>query len=70
MAASDSVKRLRLALCLEQAEFGALLNVTKGTVSNWEHGLRVPRLPKIRRLVEIAKQNKVKFSIEDFLSEV
>lgn len=67
MTAAGAIKNLRLQLGLEQHEFGSLLEVTVGTVCNWEHGRRSPRLPKIRRMVEIAKQHKIKMTIQDFI---
>lgn len=68
MIAAQSIKKLRLALGLEQSEFARELDVTTGTVCNWEHGRRAPRLPKIRKMVEMAKKNKLKMAIEDFLN--
>jgi DNA-binding transcriptional regulator YiaG len=62
------IKKLRLALSLEQAEFGKEFDVTAGTVSNWESGRRVPRLSKVRLMLALAKKHKIKLSIEDFLT--
>ena len=62
-----AIKQLRLMLCLEQHEFAELMGVVTGTVWNWEHGKRSPRLPNIRKMVELAKKNKLKIEITDFL---
>ena len=61
------ILKLRMWLGYEQAEFGKLLGVTRGTVSNWEHARRVPKLPKIRLLVDIAKKNNIPMELNDFL---
>jgi len=63
----STIKELRLMLGLEQHEFAELMGVVPGTVWNWEHGRRRPRLPKIRKMVEIAKENKIRMNIRDFL---
>lgn len=68
MTLSEAVKKLRLDLLLEQKEFGEMLGVTKTSICNYEMGNRKPRLPIIRKMVEIAKKNKVKISLEDFLT--
>ncbi len=68
MTPQQNIKKLRLALGLEQAEFGKEFDVTAGTVCNWETGRRAPRLPKIRLMIELARRHKIKLVIEDFLS--
>ncbi len=68
MTIGEAIKKLRLALCLEQQEFGVLIGVTKSSVCNYEQGNRKPRLPTIRKMMELAKKNKVKIALEDFLN--
>jgi|GEM_PF-2090890 DNA-binding transcriptional regulator YiaG len=68
MSVNEAIKKLRLLIGLEQSEFGQELEVTTGTVCNWEAGRRSPRLPKIRKMVELARKHKIKMNIEDFLS--
>jgi DNA-binding transcriptional regulator YiaG len=68
MRASENIKKLRLSLGLEQSEFAQEVGVSTGTVCNWEKERRTPRLPKIRKMVELAKRNKLKFVLEDFLT--
>lgn len=68
MTISEAIKKLRMALCLEQQEFGQLIGVTKSSVCNYEQGTRKPRLPIIRKMMELAKKNKVKMTLEDFLN--
>jgi DNA-binding transcriptional regulator YiaG len=69
MATADIIKKLRLELGLELYEFGYHMGVSTGTVCNWEAGRRNPRLPKIRKMVELAKKHKIKVSIQDFLND-
>lgn len=70
MAISKTVKILRISLGLEQAEFAKLFGVAGGTVSNWETGKRVPRIPKLKKMVDIARDNKLKLSMQDFLDSL
>lgn len=67
MSAANVIKRLRQALCLEQQEFAEKIGVTKSSVCNYEKGIRVPRLPTIRKILELAKKHKIKIGVEDFL---
>lgn len=67
MEISAKIKNLRLSLGLEQKEFGEFLGVTMGTVSNWENSRRSPRLGRIRKMIELAKKNKIKLEIKDFI---
>lgn len=67
MSAKENIKKLRVALGLELAELAKELNVSKGTISNWEHGRRAPRLSTIRDIVALAKKHKLKFAFEDFV---
>lgn len=66
MAISQTIKNLRLSLGMEQIEFARLFNVAGGTVSNWESGRRVPRIPKLKKMVDIAKEHKLKLTMQDF----
>jgi transcriptional regulator with XRE-family HTH domain len=68
MTIDQTIKKLRLTLCLEQQEFGMLIGVTKSSVCNYEQGNRKPRLPVIRKMMELAKKNKIKITLEDFLN--
>ena len=69
MTIAGVIKNLRLTLGMEQREFGKLFEVTKGTVCSWEHGRRTPRLPKLKKMIDVAKEHKVKLSMRDFLEE-
>ncbi len=68
MLMQDSIKKLRLSLCLDQKEFGDMIGVDKSSICNYEKGLRKPRLPVIRKMMELVKKNKLKFTLEDFIN--
>lgn len=67
-SSSEVVIRLRKELGFTHTQFAYHLGVTPGTVCNWENGRREPRLPKIRKMVELAKKHKLKIVIADFLT--
>lgn len=69
MSSSEAIKLVRRSLCLEQSEFAQQIGVTTGSVCNYEKGLRTPRLPIIRKILDIAKKNKIKVSPEDFFDK-
>ena len=68
MKIKDTIKYLRRSLVLEQKEFADLLGIDKSSICNYEHGTRKPRIPIIRKMLELAKQHKLKISPEDFLN--
>jgi DNA-binding transcriptional regulator YiaG len=63
MNASEIVHKIRLELCWDQAEFGAYLGVTKQSISNWEVGKRIPKMRHKRKMIELAKNNKIKIPL-------
>jgi putative transcriptional regulator len=68
MSCQKTVKRIRMNLCLEQGEFAELLGITKGAICHYENGLRMPRLPIIRKMRQIAKENNLHIPLEDFFN--
>lgn len=68
-SSSETVKKIRDALCMQQAEFGELLGVSKQSVLNYEQNKRKPKRPIVRKLKELAEKNGVEFSLEDFLGD-
>lgn len=70
MSASETIKKIRMRLGLEQTEFGDEIGVSGSTVSSWECGIRVPRIKTIRRMKELADKNNIKVKIEDFLDDM
>ncbi len=48
----ERIKSLRLAHSLSQVELGALLSVTKQTISNWENGYIQPSVDMLVRIAD------------------
>lgn len=69
MSSSQTIKKIRLSLCLDQKEFAEKLELSTSTICGYERGYRTPRLPIIRKLLEIAKKNGMKLSIDDFIND-
>lgn len=63
----NAVKNFRLKLCLQQRELAKELGVSKVSISNWESGIRHPKISNIRSMKELAEKHNVKFNVEDFL---
>jgi DNA-binding transcriptional regulator YiaG len=68
MSCAEITKKIRVALQLEKQEIAGILDASPSAVGHWEAGRRIPRMPVIRRYMELAKKNKIKVSVEDFLS--
>jgi transcriptional regulator with XRE-family HTH domain len=66
MATAEVIKQLRMALCLEQKELAALIGISASSISHYEAHVRMPKMSTIRKLLELAKKNKIKISVEDF----
>lgn len=50
MKYADTIKKLRLMMCLNQTEFGQLFSVNFGPVNRWEKGKHLPSM-KIKRIM-------------------
>lgn len=68
MSAADAVKRVRTEIGLGQKDFAEKLSLTKTAVYNYEAGLRVPKLSVIKKIKELAKENGIEISTDDFLN--
>lgn len=58
------IKKLRDKLILTQTEFAALLGVSYPTVCRWEKGIHDPTTKVKRKIVELCKENNIKFEDE------
>ncbi len=47
---SSIIKRLRLEHRYEQGEFARLIGVSQATVSDWEHGKKVPKTANLEKM--------------------
>ncbi len=62
---AENFKKLRRALCLSQKELAQELGLTMCTISNYERGSRMPRYVTIRKVMELAKKNGIKITMDD-----
>lgn len=53
---ADWLYRFRMHLCMTQANFAALLNVTASAVQRWEYGANNPSGTTLRLLQILARQ--------------
>lgn len=68
MSAAATIKKIRLHMCLEVSEFARLLSMSKSAIWHYERGSRLPRIPTVRKIMNLAKKHKIKVSVEDFLT--
>lgn len=68
MTAGEAIKSIRMALLLNQAEFGAKLGVSSAAICSWELEKKKPRLHHIRTILEMAKKLKLKIDAKDFIN--
>jgi predicted transcriptional regulator len=66
MRAAETIKKIRLTLLLEQSELGKKLSMSKQAIWHLEKGTRQPRIATIRKMINLAKQHKIKVTLEDF----
>ncbi len=64
------VLKIRVLLGLSQSGLAERLYVGAAAVSNWERGMRKPRLGHIRDLVNLAKNNGIEIAMSDFVELV
>lgn len=55
------IKALRLKLILSQQEFAELLGVSFTSVNRWENGKHEPTIKVKRKIIELCKENNIKF---------
>lgn len=66
MTLAIKIKNFRLNMMLGQKEFAELLDISINTVSNWERGIGTPHLSSIKKMIQMARDNKIRLSMEDF----
>ena len=55
------IKNLRTKLVLSQQEFAELLGVSFTSVNRWENGKHEPTIKLKRKIIQLCKDNKVKY---------
>jgi len=69
MSTAEQIKKIRLKLCLNQAEFASALCISNSCISYYESGAREPSFSTIRKILALAKKNNIKVTLEDIRSE-
>ena len=59
-----NTKRIRVEALMTQEQFASELNVTPGTVSAWERGIRNPSLTQQSKIYKFCKKHNIKFKEE------
>ena len=55
------IKNLRSKLVLSQQEFAELLGVSFTSVNRWENGKHEPTIKVKRKIIQLCKENKIKY---------
>lgn len=63
---AETCLKVRRAYVYELQEFARLLGTSTSSIYMYEHGKRVPRLPIIRKYIELAAVKNIQLGIEDF----
>ena len=69
MTTAENIKKIRLSLCLSQAEFSRELEITSSSISCYEGGKREPSFATIRKIIALDKKNNIKINLEDIRPE-
>lgn len=69
MTTAETIKRIRKELLLTQAQLAHALSLTVSTISYYEIGRRQPSYATVRKILALAKKNKIKLSIDDIRPE-
>lgn len=67
MHCAKTIKRIRMALYLQQSEFAEKLGLSLSAISNYEAGRRMPRLPIARKIKAYADKNGIIVEMEDLV---
>jgi DNA-binding XRE family transcriptional regulator len=67
--AALAIRKLRLTLSLQQNEMAKKIGVSPSAICAWEQDRRLPRLPHVRAMLELAKYNKITLTLEDFVDD-
>lgn len=65
----SAVKNLRRQLLMTQEEFGKAIGCSRVSVMKYETERAVPRGSTIKRIMDLAVDNKIKVNVMDFLKD-
>ncbi len=66
MKSSKVIKRIRLELLKSREEFASMVGVSVQSIGNYENSMRQPKLSIVKKLIDIAKKNKIDVMASDF----
>lgn len=66
MKSAKAVKKIRLELFKSRAELATLLGISAQSIFHYETELREPKLHIVKKLLDIAKKNKINVTSSDF----
>ncbi len=65
----SAVKNLRQHLLMTQLNFANELGCSREMIGKYESGKVYPRSSTIKKMMELARKNKIKIKVEDFLKD-
>ena len=66
MKVGKTINKIRKTLFLSVKQFSDAIQVTPQTIRNYESGKRVPRLEIAKKIMDLAKKNKINVDASDF----
>lgn len=69
LSSSETIRRIRVNMGLNQDEFARELGITKSAVSKYESKQRSPKTNIIRKLKDLADKNNIEVKYEDFFEK-
>jgi transcriptional regulator with XRE-family HTH domain len=67
MSCSETVKRIRMALNLNQKNFADKLNLSKTSIYNYEEGRRKPKRSVVFKIRDLAKLNGIDVTLDELM---
>lgn len=67
---SNIIRRLRIEHKYEQGEFAKMVGVSQATVSDWEHGKKIPKAVNLEKMSKIFKVSPLAILGEEDLKPV
>ncbi len=60
------LREIRLEMGISKVDLADILHVTPAVVFAWESGKTRPKMSNAKQIVILARENKIKVSIDDF----
>lgn len=65
MTTSETLKNIRLKLCVNKSEFAEMIGVNRSSISYYESGRSQPSFSTVRKIMKVAKEHGVDVKLED-----